>query len=188
MTNSASIDAAGDGGDGAEHQRRRRALPAAGFEHGIARPVGVVIDGDGRAGLVLAGGRLGLLARAINRCPSRRGRGADIIALVHFIGVAQIELIAVDLPDGRFFGIAVVLDFLLDHGRVGDGAGRGRPLRAGAARAAAPGQRRRRRPARRSSQWRAARTQTAARRCRRKAHDRRSNARSGRRRQSRTRR
>jgi hypothetical protein len=81
-------------------------VPAVRLKHGIARPLRVVVDGDGLSRAVLAGGLFREFAQAVDISPSPVCGGADKVAISHLVGVAQIDLIAMDLADAGFIAVA----------------------------------------------------------------------------------
>src|SRR5260221_14728467 len=120
------------GADGREDERRQRALPAVRLQYGMAGPLWIVMDGDGLSAVVRARGFFREFAQAIDRGAAPIRLGAYKVALVDFVGVAQIDLVAMDLANDRLVVIALVLDGLLDHVSGDNDAGRGRPPHAGA--------------------------------------------------------
>jgi hypothetical protein len=69
--------AAYDGANGSDDERRQRALPIVRLQHGIARPLRIIIDGDGLSRAVMARGFFRKFAKAVDRGPSPIRRGAD---------------------------------------------------------------------------------------------------------------
>src|SRR6202158_6174433 len=109
--------AAYDGANGSDDERRQRALPIVRLQHGIARPLRIVIDGDGLSRAVMARGFFRKFAKAVDRGRSPIRRGAHEVALADLVSIAQIDLIAMDFANERLVVIALILDGLLDHAR-----------------------------------------------------------------------